>query len=119
MPTAAARGYNPRPFFMSADRSVPLSPAARLAAESCTPERVKRLLVDELRLGRDPASIADDEPLFGGGLGLDSIDALELVVALERVFAISIPSEDVGREAFATAATLAAFVTERRALGWA
>lgn len=90
--------------------SIPFPPPSELG---CNPERIKRLLVDQLRLGRDPSSISDDEPLFGGELGLDSIDALELVVALEREFAISIPSEAVGREAFASAAALAAFVTAR------
>jgi acyl carrier protein len=78
--------------------------------------RLKRLLVETLHLdGRSPESIADDEPLFGGRLGLDSIDALELVVAIEREFAISVPSEAVGRDAFASIAVLSRFIAAQRA----
>ena len=54
---------------------------------------LKKLIVATLNLdGLTPDRIADDEPLFGAGLGLDSVDALELVVALEKEFGISIAS---------------------------
>jgi acyl carrier protein len=88
------------------------------AAKAATTEaRVRRLLVEALQLaGLDPASIPENQPLFGAGLGLDSVDALELVVALEREFGITVPSEDVGREAFTNLRTLTAFVEGRRAL---
>lgn len=83
-------------------------------AAPTTQERLRRVLVECLHLeGLDPASIPEQEPLFGGGLGLDSVDALELVVALEREFAITVPSEDVGREAFANLRNLTAFVEDR------
>lgn len=60
--------------------------------------------------------IADDAPLFGaGGLGLDSIDALELVVMLEKNFGIVIKDMEEGRPAFQSVATLAAFVNAKRA----
>ena len=76
--------------------------------------RIKRLIVDALHLeGVSPAEIEDDAPLFGEGLGLDSVDALELVVALEKEFLIRIQSHEVGREAFASVSTMAAFVEGR------
>jgi acyl carrier protein len=76
--------------------------------------RIKHLLVNALHLeGLAPSDIADDAPLFGEGLGLDSVDALELVVALEKEFAIRIQSHDVGKEAFVSVSTLAAFIEGR------
>jgi acyl carrier protein len=78
--------------------------------------RIKHLLVDALHLeGLVPSEIADDAPLFGEGLGLDSVDALELMVALEKEFRIRIQSPAVGKEAFASVSALAAFVEERLA----
>ncbi len=77
-------------------------------------ERIKRLIVESLHLdGTDPASIEDDAALFGEGLGLDSVDALELVVALEKEFGIKIKSNEMGRESFASVASLASFVEGR------
>lgn len=77
-------------------------------------QRIKNLLVEKLHLeGLSPESIADDMPLFGEGLGLDSVDALELVVALEKEFTLRIQSHEVGREAFASVAALAAYVEGR------
>lgn len=59
--------------------------------------------------------IADDAPLFGaGGLELDSIDALELVVMLEKNYGIVIKDMEEGRPAFQSIATLAAFVNAKR-----
>jgi len=78
--------------------------------------RLKRLIVDSLNLeGMDPDSIEDDAPLFGEGLGLDSVDALELVVALEKEFGIKIQAQEIGREAFASVAALAQFIETRYA----
>jgi acyl carrier protein len=79
-----------------------------------TPDRIKRLIVDSLHLeGIAPAMIADDAPLFGEGLGLDSVDALELVVALEKEFGIRIKSQEIGREVFSSVATLSQFIEAR------
>lgn len=79
-----------------------------------TRQKIKALIVESLQLdGVAAESIGDEQPLFGEGLGLDSVDALELVVALERSFGIKIGSRDVGRDAFASVATLAAFVESR------
>jgi acyl carrier protein len=75
---------------------------------------VKTLIVQSLNLeGMTPERIGDDDRLFGEGLGLDSVDALELVVALEKEYGISVASHEVGREVFTSVATLAAFVEKR------
>ena len=76
---------------------------------------VKELLVSGLRLDREPTSIADDTPIFGEGLGLDSIDALELVVLVEERFQVGIPDEEVGKSAFASVDALVDFITAERA----
>jgi acyl carrier protein len=74
------------------------------------------LLVSGLRLqDTDPASIADDQPIFVQGLGLDSIDALELVVLIEEHFGIAIPDEEVGKSAFASIAALAEYISAEQA----
>lgn len=73
---------------------------------------LKQLIVTKLHLeGLTPADIADDAPLFGEGLGLDSVDALELVVALEKQFGLKIQSHEVDKSVFASVAALAEFVS--------
>jgi acyl carrier protein len=57
------------------------------------------------------ADIDPQAPLFGEGLGLDSIDALELAVIVERQYGVRIPNMDVGKQAFASVAALDAFIT--------
>ena len=76
---------------------------------------VKQLLVTGLRLQIPVAEIADDVPILGEGLGLDSIDALELVVLVEEQFRVSIPDEDVGRKALASVNALVDFILAERA----
>ena len=64
---------------------------------------IKRLLIAELDLrGKTEADIIDDAPLFGAGLGLDSLDALQLAAALEERFGISIPEGDEAKAIFAS-----------------
>jgi len=75
---------------------------------------VKSLLATGLRLDRSPSDIPDDTPIFGEGLGLDSIDALELVVLVEERFHVSIPDEEVGKRAFASVSALADFIATER-----
>jgi acyl carrier protein len=75
---------------------------------------VKDLLTTGLRLTTPPADIPDDSPIFGEGLGLDSIDALELVVLVEERFHVSIPDEEVGKRAFASVRALADFIAAER-----
>ena len=74
---------------------------------------LKKMIIDTLRLEEITAEeIKDDAPLFKEGLGLDSIDALELVVAIENIFNVIIEDEDVGKRAFASVNTLARFIQE-------
>ncbi len=70
---------------------------------------VRTLKLDDLR----PEDIGDDDPLIGSGLNLDSIDALELVVTLEKEFGIKIASSEESRTALASIAHLADFVRAR------
>ena len=73
--------------------------------------RLKRLIVSTLKLDDvDPEKIPDNEPLIGGGLNLDSIDALELVVSLEKEFGIKIASSEESRTALASVAALADYI---------
>ena len=80
--------------------------------------RLKELLITGLRL-QDvaPAGIADDQPIFVDGLGLDSIDALELVVLIGEHFGIAIPDEEVGKKAFASINALADFIAAEQSRG--
>lgn len=77
--------------------------------------RIKEILVERLNLAMDPTEISDDAPLFTaqdeGGLGLDSVDALELAVAMNGEFDVEIGDEDMG--IFESVAKMAAFVEER------
>ncbi|MGE0639167.1 MAG: acyl carrier protein [Thermoanaerobaculia bacterium] len=78
-------------------------------------EQIKELLVERLKLEREPASIGDDEPLFGPeGLGLDSIDALELVLGIEQVFGVTLDDQQVGSQVLATVNSIAEFVAAKR-----
>jgi acyl carrier protein len=79
--------------------------------------RLKSLIVDTLKLTDvRPEDIPDQEPLFGSPrFGLDSIDALELVVRLEKEFSIKISSSEESRRALASVGALAEFIRERQA----
>ncbi len=79
--------------------------------ESDVRARIKRVIVERLMLeGLDPTAIQDEEPLFGEGLGLDSVDALELVLGLETEFGVRVQNEELARDSFASVAALAALV---------
>lgn len=77
---------------------------------------LKTLLIEGLHLEDMSAEeIVPDEPLFGEGLGLDSIDALEIAVLLDRKYGVKITSEDDrNQEIFASLNSLAGFVAENR-----
>ena len=80
-----------------------------------SPNELKTRIIESLKLQDvTPEQIDDDAPLFGGGLGLDSIDALELVVMLEKNYGIVIKDIEEGRPAFKSVRTLAAFIETRR-----
>jgi acyl carrier protein len=72
--------------------------------------RIKEAIVRSLRLTMSPADIDDDVQLFGEGLGLDSIDALELVLELERSFGVAITDETVGQRVLRTVNSIAEFI---------
>jgi acyl carrier protein len=61
----------------------------------------------------DPANVIDEMPIFGGGLALDSVDVLEVVVLLEERFGVAVSADQVVGEEFATFGRLVAFVSDR------
>jgi acyl carrier protein len=80
---------------------------------------LKGMIISALKLeDLDPSEIREEEPLFGEGLGLDSLDALELVVAIEKNFGVVIENEDQGKEAFVSLDVLARYIQrEVRGIG--
>ncbi|MGE9290437.1 MAG: phosphopantetheine-binding protein [Puniceicoccales bacterium] len=78
-------------------------------------QHLKELTIETLNLeDYSPSDLSDDEPLFGAGLDLDSIDALELVLELEKEYGIKIQSSEESRKALKSIATLAAYIEEHR-----
>jgi acyl carrier protein len=73
-----------------------------------------RKLVDTLGLDLAPAAVDPSAPLIGAGLGIDSIDTLELVVLIEKDYGVKIDNRAAGVEAFASLNALAAFIRQRR-----
>ena len=72
---------------------------------------LKKQIIQELNLEDiTPEDIQDDAPLFGTGLGLDSIDALELVVIMEKYHGVKISSESIGKEVLFSINTMAAYI---------
>lgn len=77
---------------------------------------LKELIVSALGLEDiEPEEIKDDQPLFGSGIGLDSIDALELVVSLEKRYGIKIGSSEESKQALKSVDSLAALILSKRA----
>ena len=85
-------------------------------AQAALQQEIAQLIIDTLNLEHlTAADVVVDQPLFGDGLGLDSVDALELALALQKHYAIRIDSDvKESRRHFATVASLAAFVQEQR-----
>lgn len=79
-------------------------------------EQIKNLMVENLMLQVTAAEIGDDQPLFGpGSLGLDSVDALQLVVALDKNFGLKVPDPAAAKEILQSVNTIAAAVEKHRA----
>lgn len=76
--------------------------------------RIQKLIVERLKLDIEPDSIDPAAPLFGDGLGLDSIDALELVLGIEQEFGVKIDDEEVGAQALSSVDALAEFVAKKK-----
>ena len=76
---------------------------------------VKNLIIQRLKLvDMIPEMIDRDAPLFGEGLGLDSIDALELVLGLEKEYGVIIPDAEVGKRVFQSVRTIAQYILEQK-----
>jgi len=76
---------------------------------------VKQLIIERLKLEEIAAEDIDtDAALFGEGLGLDSIDALELVIGLEKEYGVSIPDAEVGKQVFQSVRTIAQYVVDNQ-----
>lgn len=87
-----------------------------ISTTDSTRAKIKTLIIQGLNLeGMTPEMIEDDQPIFGDGLGLDSVDALELMVMIEKEFGVTIEGREIDPEAFGSVNSLAAFVEELRA----
>ena len=79
-------------------------------------QNLKKQIVEQLNLNDvKPEEIETDQPLFGKGLGLDSIDALELIVLLEEKYGLKISQSEDGPKIFHSVATIAKYITEHKA----
>jgi len=79
-------------------------------------DKLKELIITELNLeGKTPDDIEDGAPLFGEGLGLDSLDALQLAMVIEENFGVQIPEGDEARPIFASVDTLVAYIEKESA----
>ncbi len=79
-------------------------------------QQIKQMLVKNLMLQITAEEIGDDTPLFGpNGLGLDSIDALELAVSMEKTFGVSVPNSEVAGRALRSVNTIHDYILEKRA----
>lgn len=81
-----------------------------------TPLRLKQLIIATLKLeGVQPEDIPDDEPLIGSPrFGFDSIDALEIALAVEKQFGVKLGSSEESRQALASVSALAAYLAKQR-----
>lgn len=78
-------------------------------------QTLKEQIIDALNLEEiTPADIDNDAPLFGDGLGLDSIDALELIVILDRFYGIKLANPAEGKEIFKSVSSIADYVAKNR-----
>ncbi len=78
-------------------------------------EKLKEQIIEQLNLeDLSPSDIQNDAPLFGEGLGLDSIDALEFIVLLEQNYGIKIGDPSQGKEIFQSVDSLAAYIEKNQ-----
>jgi len=87
--------------------------AATMIIENTLKNSIKEMMVENLMLRTPKDEITDEILLFGpGGLGLDSIDALELVVSLEKQFGVTVPNSEVARSALVSVNTIHDYVLQ-------
>lgn len=80
-----------------------------------TENEIAQLLIDTLHLDQSPDEIQPDEPLFGEGLGLDSIDALEIALAISRVYGFALKSDEgQAHQVFASLRSLTRYIDAHR-----
>jgi len=78
--------------------------------------QLKEQIIKQLNLvDKKPEDIGDDDPLFVEGLGLDSIDALELIVLLQQEYNIKLNNAEEGQSIFRSVSTMADYILERQA----
>lgn len=76
---------------------------------------LKSQIIETLKLSDiTPDDIDENEPLIGDGLGLDSIDTLELIVLMEKKYGVAVPDIKIGREVFASVSAMAAYIEKNR-----
>ncbi|MCQ2337357.1 MAG: phosphopantetheine-binding protein [Paludibacteraceae bacterium] len=80
-----------------------------------TKEQLKQQIIEALNLeGMTPDDIQDDAPLFGEGLGLDSIDALELMMVLDKHYGIKLTDRNESKRVFASVNTMVEYIESKR-----
>ena len=99
-----------------------MNPNATTSQPSGDPAEVrltlKQLMIAELNLaGKQPEDIDDAAPLFGEGLGLDSLDALQLAMVVEEKFGVKIPEGEPARRIFASVDAIVAHIMAEKAAG--
>ena len=86
------------------------------AAGDVTIEILRALLAENVMLKTDPATIGEDTPLFGAeGIGLDSLDALQIIIAVEKKYGITIGDATTARDALQSLGVLRDWITRRLA----
>lgn len=88
--------------------------ADRIARREAALSDIRQLLIDKLRIRREPDEIDPDTPLFGSGLSLDSIDAVDLVILLKNDLGVEIPDDEHGRAGMRTVNSLVELVLTQR-----
>lgn len=79
-----------------------------METDAALKQDIKRMMVENLMLQSAAEEISDEQPLFGpNSLGLDSVDALQLVVALDKTYGLKVPNPDVARQILKSVSTIA------------
>lgn len=85
--------------------------AAKIERRDQILRRIQKILIERLQVRREPNELDPDTPLFGAGIGLDSVDSVELVVSIEAEFGVKLRQELSGRRFMRTINTLADMIS--------